>query len=80
MIGFSGHSRIYIGLAWFTTASPGIGKTGIIIWDNGSSTATIVLLALIRINREELSYCAVQSRGIFLFHKLVLGPMTTFQI
>jgi hypothetical protein len=33
--GFSGDSRIYIGLAWFTTASPGIGKTGIIIWDNG---------------------------------------------
>jgi hypothetical protein len=22
-------------MAWFTTASPGIGKTGIIIWGNG---------------------------------------------
>lgn len=35
MTGFSGHDRIYVGLAWFTTASPDIGKTGIIIWDNG---------------------------------------------
>jgi len=35
MTGFSGHDRIYVGLAWFTIASPDIGKTGIIIWDNG---------------------------------------------
>lgn len=37
LTGFSGHSRIYIGLAWFTTAPVGrIDTSGNkIIWDNG---------------------------------------------
>lgn len=36
-------------MAWFTTASPGIEKTGIIIKDKLYSMAIMVLLALIRI-------------------------------
>jgi serine-type D-Ala-D-Ala carboxypeptidase/endopeptidase len=34
--GFSGHSRVYVGLAWFTTSTPNTaGTTEKIIWDNG---------------------------------------------
>jgi hypothetical protein len=34
--GFGGHSRIYVGLAWFTTYTPDTsGITQKLIWDNG---------------------------------------------
>lgn len=47
LTGFRGHSRIYVGLAWFTTTNIALGRSGTvgkgmgttadnnIIWDNG---------------------------------------------
>ncbi len=81
--GFGGHSRVYVGLAWFTTyTSNTSGITEKLIWDNGQFNG---YNGFIGFNPNTHLGVVILCNGVMAFrkasvyHKLVLGCMTIFQ-